>query len=119
MFMHASIIQLVGNMLFLWLFGNNGRGLRWDRPGSSASTWWAAWPPWLCRWRSAPKPPMPTVGAAGAIAAVLGGYMVLYPRGKVLTVVLIPFLFTVIEVPVAGDARRCGSPSRRCSRPSG
>src|SRR5262249_54055738 len=41
----------------------------------------------------------PTVGASGAIAAVLGGYIVLYPRGRVLTLVLIIFFFGVIEVP--------------------
>ena len=41
----------------------------------------------------------PTVGAAGAIAAVLGGYIVLYPRGRVLTLVLIIFFFGVIELP--------------------
>jgi membrane associated rhomboid family serine protease len=42
----------------------------------------------------------PTVGASGAIAAVLGGYIVLYPRARVLTLVLIIFFFGVIEVPV-------------------
>jgi membrane associated rhomboid family serine protease len=41
----------------------------------------------------------PTLGASGAIAAVLGGYIVLYPRARVLTLVLIIFFFTVIELP--------------------
>jgi membrane associated rhomboid family serine protease len=42
---------------------------------------------------------VPTVGASGAIAAVLGGYILLYPRARVLTIVFIIFLFTIIELP--------------------
>ena len=46
-----------------------------------------------------PDAQVPTVGASGAIAAVLGGYMLLYPRARVLTVVFLFFFFTFIEIP--------------------
>ena len=46
-----------------------------------------------------PNSPDPTIGASGAIAAVLGGYIVLYPRARVLTLVFIILFFTVIELP--------------------
>lgn len=55
-----------------------------------------------------------TVGASGAIAAVLGGYFVLYPRARVLTVVFIILLFTVVELPGL-DARCLVRRARRCS----
>ena len=47
----------------------------------------------------APNSAAPTVGASGAIAAVLGGYILLYPRARVFTLVIIIFFFTVIELP--------------------
>jgi membrane associated rhomboid family serine protease len=46
-----------------------------------------------------PSSTVPTLGASGAIAAVLGGYIVLYPRARILTLVIIVFFFTVIELP--------------------
>jgi membrane associated rhomboid family serine protease len=46
-----------------------------------------------------PNSTTPTLGASGAIAAVLGGYIVLYPRARILSVVLIIFFFTIVEVP--------------------
>ena len=98
MFIHASFIQLVGNLLFLWLLGNTvenatgpARFIAFYLVGGVAAL--------ALQVAISPDATHPTVGAAGAIAAVVAGYMVLYPRGKVLTVVLIPFLFTVLEVP--------------------
>jgi membrane associated rhomboid family serine protease len=97
-FVHSSLVQLIGNVWFLWLFGTNvedsmgpvrfvgfyvaggvialGVVLAVD-PGASS----------------------PTVGAAGAVAAVLGGYMLLYPRARVLALVVIIFFFGVLEIP--------------------
>ncbi len=46
-----------------------------------------------------PSSPIPTLGASGAIAAVLGGYILLHPRARVLTVIFIIFFFTLIEIP--------------------
>jgi len=98
MFMHASILHLAGNMMFLWIFGNTvedsmGRirfVIFYLLGGVAALALLVA---------VSPDATAPTVGASGAIAAVLGGYIVLYPRGRVLTLVLIIFFFGVIEVP--------------------
>jgi membrane associated rhomboid family serine protease len=98
MFMHASIIHLGGNMLFLWIFGNNVedstgrlRYLLFYLLGGLAAL--------ALQVAVGSNSTTPTVGASGAIAAVLGGYILLYPRARVLTVVFIVFFFTVIELP--------------------
>ncbi len=98
MFMHASLIHLAGNMLFLWIFGNNiedsmgrGRFLIFYLVGGAAAL--------ALQVAVAPNSTAPTIGASGAIAAVLGGYLVLYPRARVLTLVFIILFFTVIELP--------------------
>jgi rhomboid family protein len=98
MFMHASILHLAGNMLFLWIFGNNvedsmgpARFLLFYVAGGLAAL--------ALQVAVEPNSMAPTVGASGAIAAVLGGYVMLYPRARVLTLVLIILFFTVIELP--------------------
>ena len=98
MFMHASILHLAGNMVFLWIFGNNiedsmgpFRFLGFYLLGGIAALGLQV--------AINPDSVAPTVGASGAIAAVLGGYIVLYPRARVLTLVLIIFFFGVIELP--------------------
>ena len=98
MFMHASIIHIGGNMLFLWIFGNNVEDSMgpvkyfffYILGGVAALALQVA---------IAPNSTAPTLGASGAIAAVLGGYIVLYPRARVLTLVIIILFFTVIELP--------------------
>jgi len=98
MFMHASIIHIGGNMLFLWIFGNNVEDsmghvkylLFYLAGGVAAMALQVA---------VSPNAVVPTLGASGAIAAVLGGYILLFPRARVLTLVFIIFLFTVIELP--------------------
>jgi membrane associated rhomboid family serine protease len=98
MFMHASILHIAGNMLFLWIFGNNVEDsmgpvkflLFYVAGGVAALALQVA---------VAPNSPDPTIGASGAIAAVLGGYIVLYPRARVLTLVFVILFFTVIELP--------------------
>jgi membrane associated rhomboid family serine protease len=100
MFMHGSVIHLAGNMLFLWIFGNNvedamGRikfvvfYLLGGIAALAGQTLIA----------SGSGNVVPLVGASGAIAAVLGGYILLYPRARVLTVIFIIFFFTLIELP--------------------
>jgi membrane associated rhomboid family serine protease len=98
MFMHASILHIGGNMLFLWIFGNNVEDSMgpikyfcfYILGGIAALALQVA---------IDPNSTAPTLGASGAIAAVLGGYILLYPRARVLTLVFIIFLFTIIEVP--------------------
>jgi rhomboid family protein len=98
MFMHASILHIAGNMLFLWIFGNNiedamghVKFLGFYILGGLAAL--------ALQVAMAPNSTAPTLGASGAIAAVLGGYILLYPRARVLTLVIIIFFFTVIELP--------------------
>jgi membrane associated rhomboid family serine protease len=98
MFLHASILHIGGNMLFLWIFGNNVedsmgpvRVLIFYLLGGGAAL--------ALQVAVGPNTVAPTLGASGAIAAVLGGYIVLFPKARVLTLVLIIFFFGVIELP--------------------
>jgi len=98
MFMHGSVLHLGGNMLFLWIFGNNIE----DSMGRVKFTVF-----YLLGGVTAlalqvavePNSLAPTIGASGAVAAVLGGYILLFPRAKVMTVIFIVFFFTVLELP--------------------
>jgi membrane associated rhomboid family serine protease len=98
MFMHGGWLHIIFNMLFLWIFGNNvedsmGRVrfvIFYLLGGLAAVTAQIA---------VDPDSTVPTVGASGAIAAVLGGYMLLYPRAQVLTVIFLFFFFTFVEIP--------------------
>jgi membrane associated rhomboid family serine protease len=98
MFMHGGLLHLGGNMLFLWIFGNNVE----DRLG------YIKFPIFYVLGGLAalalqilvgPNSTVPTLGASGAIAAVLGAYIVLYPRARVVTVIFIIFFFTIVELP--------------------
>ncbi len=98
MFMHGSFLHLAGNMLFLWIFGNNiedsmggGRFVAFYLLGGVAAL--------LGQVAIDPGATVPTVGASGAIAAVLGGYALLYPRARVITLIFIVIIFTVVELP--------------------
>jgi membrane associated rhomboid family serine protease len=98
MFMHGSFLHLAGNMLFLWIFGNNiedsmgrGRYLAFYLLGGVAALGGQV--------LVDPDAAIPTVGASGAIAAVLGGYALLYPRARVVTLIFIIIIFTVVELP--------------------
>ncbi len=98
MFMHASILHIAGNMLFLWIFGNNVE----DAMGPIKFTGFyllGGIAALALQVAISPNSTVPTVGASGAIAAVLGGYILLYPRARVLTLVFVILLFTVIELP--------------------
>jgi membrane associated rhomboid family serine protease len=98
MFMHGGLLHLGGNMLFLWIFGNNVedsmgpvRYIAFYVLGGLAAT--------LLQVIVDPSSAVPNIGASGAIAAVLGGYLLLFPRARVVTVVFIIFFFTVLELP--------------------
>ncbi len=91
MFMHGGIAHIVGNMLYLWIFGNNVE----DRMGPVKFFIFYV----VCGAAAAaaqvalsPRSTIPLVGASGAIAGVLGAYLVLYPRARVLTLIPI-FVF--------------------------
>ena len=98
MFMHGSVLHIAGNMLFLWIFGNNvedsmGRVkfVLFYLAGGVAAV--------LAQWLTGPNEAVPMLGASGAIAAVLGGYALLYPRARVVTLIFIIFFITIITLP--------------------
>jgi len=98
MFMHGSLLHLAGNMLFLWIFGNNIEDSM-DEVRFVAFYLLGGLVAMAAQVLISPNAAVPTVGASGAIAAVLGGYAVLYPRARVITVVFIIIFFTIIELP--------------------
>jgi membrane associated rhomboid family serine protease len=98
MFTHAGLLHLGGNMLFLWIFGNNVE----DAMGPVrfvAFYLLAGLAALALQVVVGPNSVVPTLGASGAIAGVLGGYIVLYPRARVLTLIFLIIFFTFIELP--------------------
>ena len=99
MFMHGGLLHLGGNMLYLWIFGNNIE----DALGHVRFLFFYL----LCGVLAmaaqvlvAPGAGVPALGASGAIAGVLGAYAVRYPRARVLTLLLLfPFLIRVVRLP--------------------
>jgi membrane associated rhomboid family serine protease len=97
MFLHGSWSHVIGNMWYLWIFGDNVE----DRVGHGRFILFYL----LCGIAAAlgqvavdPGSMLPTIGASGAIAGVMGGYFVLYPHSRVLT--LIPWIFIqIVELP--------------------
>ena len=98
MFMHGSLLHIAGNMLFLWIFGNNIEDSM-GRPRFILFYLLGGLIALGAQVLANPNSTIPTVGASGAIAAVLGGYVVLYPRARVLTLIFIILFVTVIELP--------------------
>jgi len=98
MFLHGGILHVAGNMLYLWIFGDNvedrmghGRFLVFYLLCGVAAA--------LAQTITAPDSVIPMVGASGAIAGVMGAYFVLYPKSRIVTLIPIFFFFQVIEVP--------------------
>jgi membrane associated rhomboid family serine protease len=98
MFLHGSWLHLLGNMWFLWLFGDNVED-------SMTRTRFVVFY-LVCGLAAAaaqiltgPGSPLPMVGASGAISGVMGGYLVLYPRVRVYVLVFLGFILTSIAVP--------------------
>ncbi len=98
MFLHGGWLHLLGNMLYLWIFGNNVE----DRLGR-------LWYPLLyvvggvaavaAHTLVEPTSTLPLVGASGAISAVLGAYLVLFPRARIQSLVFLGFFYQLIAVP--------------------
>ncbi len=98
MFMHGGWFHLIGNMVFLWVFGNNiedamGHGkfvifyLLCGVAAAAAQTF------------ITPNSIVPMVGASGAISGVLGAYLLLYPRVRVHTLIILPIYITTVALP--------------------
>ena len=97
MFLHAGIIHIGGNMLFLWIFGDNieykfGRGkylalyLFWGLVAGFVHI------------MSDPSSQVPAIGASGAISGVLGAYLILFPNAKIVTLLLLGFFTRFIRI---------------------
>jgi membrane associated rhomboid family serine protease len=100
MFMHGSVMHIFGNMLYLWIFGNNVE----DVLGHVRFVFFYI----VCGVLAGlahvffnPSSTIPTVGASGAVAGVLGAYMVMYPKARVLTLVFLGIFIRMMEVPAA------------------
>lgn len=100
MFLHGGFLHIVGNMWYLWIFGDNIEDVLGRRKfmlfylgaGLAASFVHAF---------SDPTSTIPTIGASGAIAGVLGAYMLLYPWAKVYTAVIFFFIPHLVMIPAA------------------
>lgn len=98
MFLHGGFMHIAGNMLFLWIFGDNmedemghfGYLLFYLASGIGAG---------LAHVLAAPYSPVPTVGASGAIAGVMGGYLLMFPKAKVDILLIIIFYIRIITIP--------------------
>ncbi|MDU8913984.1 rhomboid family intramembrane serine protease [Aestuariicoccus sp. MJ-SS9] len=98
MFLHGGIAHLLGNMLFLFIFGDNvedemghvGFALFYLVTGIGAG---------VTHYLAAPYSPVPTVGASGAIAGVMGAYLLMFPKAKVDILVIIVVFFRVFPIP--------------------
>ena len=97
MFLHAGWLHLLGNMLFLWIFGDNVEDAL-GKVGYLAFYLLGGVAAGALQFVLAPNSTIPNVGASGAIAAVLGAYIVLYPRARILTAVFY-FLIAFVELP--------------------
>ena len=100
MFLHGGWAHLLGNMLYLWIFGDNVE----DRLGHFKYLAFYL----LCGWTasyahiwSQPVSSVPSIGASGAIAGVLGAYITLYPRARVFTLVPLGIVAPLVQLPAA------------------
>ena len=98
MFLHGGLMHLAGNMLFLWIFGDNVEdrlghlrfGLFYLLCGYAAT---------FAHALAGPGSTVPSIGASGAIAGVLGAYVFLYPQARIVTLIFLGFFITTVELP--------------------
>ncbi|MDF2140940.1 rhomboid family intramembrane serine protease [Paenirhodobacter sp. CAU 1674] len=98
MFLHAGLLHIAGNMLFLWVFGDNledqlghiGFALFYLAAGLAAAA---------AQILTDPSSTVPMVGASGAIAGVMGGYMLMFPRARVDVLLIFIVFFKVLPIP--------------------
>jgi len=98
MFLHGGFMHLIGNMLYLWIFGDNLE----DRFGHLRYLVFYLLSGWVATLAHAylePTSTMPAIGASGAISGVLGAYLVLFPRARVLTLIPLGFYTRLAEMP--------------------
>ena len=98
MFLHSGWLHFLGNMLYLWIFGDNvedrlghGRYLGFYLFCGAAAA--------LTHVAINPGSPLPTIGASGAIAGVMGAYFVMFPHSRIVTLLPLIIIWQVVEVP--------------------
>lgn len=97
-FLHDGWLHLLGNMLYLWIFGDNVED-RLGRAGFLVFYLGCATVAALLQVAIHPFSTVPMIGASGAVAGVMGAYFVLYPRSRVLTAVFVVIFVDLIEIP--------------------
>jgi rhomboid family protein len=98
MFLHGGWIHLIGNMLYLWIFGNNVED-RFGHVGFGLFYLFGGFVAAGTQVLIDPHSLTPVIGASGAIAAVLGAYLVLFPGARVLSLVFLGFFYQLLQVP--------------------
>jgi membrane associated rhomboid family serine protease len=98
MFLHGSWMHLLGNMLFLWIFGNNIEDT-WHHAPYAVFYVLAGLAATMAHILVQPSSTVPVVGASGAIAGVMGAYLVLFPLAKIKTLIFIAFFLLFRSVP--------------------
>ncbi|GAB4293798.1 MAG: rhomboid family intramembrane serine protease [Roseovarius sp.] len=98
MFLHGGWLHLGGNMLFLWIFGDNLEE-QMGHAGYAAFYLACGIGAALTQLLVAPLSPVPTVGASGAIAGVMGGYLLLFPRARVDVLIILVVLVYIVTLP--------------------
>ncbi|MCR9125239.1 MAG: rhomboid family intramembrane serine protease [Rhodobacteraceae bacterium] len=98
MFLHGGLMHLAGNMLFLWIFGDNMED-EMGHGGFLAFYIAAGLAAGLVHVVSAPGSVVPTVGASGAIAGVMGGYLLLFPKARIDILIILLVFFKILPIP--------------------
>jgi len=98
MFLHGGFLHVAGNMLYLWIFGDNvedrmghGRFLAFYLLCGAAAA--------IGQALTVPDSIVPMVGASGAVAGVMGAYFILYPHSRIVTLIPLFIVFPIVEVP--------------------
>jgi membrane associated rhomboid family serine protease len=97
-FLHGSFLHIAGNMLYLWIFGNNIEErlghfkylIFYLTCGALAA---------LAQWYFSPFSSIPSLGASGAIAGVMGAYIIRFPHAQILTLIPLGFFITTVRIP--------------------
>ena len=98
MFLHGGVLHVAGNMLYLWIFGNNVE----DTVGHVkfiAFYLLSGLAAALAQFSFDPSSAIPMIGASGAISGILGAYLLLFPRAKVKTLIFILIFVTTVDIP--------------------
>jgi membrane associated rhomboid family serine protease len=98
MFLHGGWAHIIGNMLYMWIFGDNVE----DRLGHGRFGFFYLFTGWVASYShiwASPTSAVPSIGASGAVAGVLGAYLVLYPRAQVVALLPLGILMQLVRVP--------------------